>query len=80
MSFHEIDTDIENILMVAKQKVVCVRGTDHELGVSNHKLFHIGWINSKALLYSTGNHFKCLVIKHNGKVFFKYIYINESLC
>jgi len=74
MNSHEIDTDIENRLVVAKQRVVCVKGTDQELGVSKCKLLHIGWINSKVLLYSTGNHFKCLVIKHNGKIFFKCIY------
>ena len=29
-------------------------GKDWELGVSRSKLVYIGWINNKALLYSTG--------------------------
>ena len=32
-------------------------------------------INSKDLLYSTGNYIKCHVIKYNGKE-----YISKSLC
>ena len=45
-------------------------------------LLYIGWINSKVLLYSTGNYIQYPVINHNGKeYFFKnvYMYITESL-
>ena len=36
------------------------------------KLVHIGWINIKVLLYSTGNYIQYPVINHNGE---EYIYI-----
>ena len=48
-------------------------------------IMFIGWINSKVLLYSTGNYIRYPVINHNGKEYEKeyiyiYIRITESLC
>ena len=40
---------------------------DWEFGVSRCKLLHIGWVNNKILLYSTGNYIQYLLINHNGK-------------
>ena len=42
----------------------------------------IEWINSKVLLYNTGNHIQYPVITHNGKKYKKecicvYIYVRE---
>ena len=38
-------------------------------------------INSKVLIYSTGNHIQCPMINHNGKEYEnEYICITESLC
>ena len=57
-------------------------GKNWQLGISGYKLLYIGWINSKVLLYSTGNYIQYPVINHNGKeYFFKnvYMYITESL-
>ena len=49
---------------------------DWKFGVSRCKLSYIGWINSKALLYSTGNYIQHPVINHNGKGYKKeYLYI-----
>ena len=50
--------------------------------ISRCKLFYIGWINNKVLLYSTGNYIQYPVINHNGKKYKKnvYICITESLC
>ena len=48
---------------------------DWEFGVRRRKLLYIEWINSKVLLYSTGNYIQYPVIKYNGKE-----YITESLC
>ena len=42
-------------------------GRDWEFGISRCKLLCIGWINSKVLLYSTGNYIQYPVINHNGK-------------
>ena len=36
-------------------------------GISRGKLLHIGWINNKVLLYSTGNYSHYPVTNHNGK-------------
>ena len=54
-----------------------VRGRmDWEFGISRCKPLYIEWINSKVLLYSTGNHIQYPVINHNGKEYEKeYIYI-----
>jgi len=47
-------TDIENRLVVAKGEGV--EEEDWELRISRCKLLlYTGWINSKILLYSTGN-------------------------
>ena len=57
-------------------------GKDWESEISRCKLLHIGWINSKILLYSTGNYIQYPVINHNGKDYKKeslHVYIN-SLC
>ena len=35
--------------------------------VDRCKLLHLEWINSKVLMYSTGNNIHYPVIKHNGK-------------
>ena len=56
---------------------------DREFGISRRKLLHIGWINSKVLLYSTGSYIQYPIINHNGKEYEKeciYICITESLC
>ena len=50
-------------------------GNGWELGISRWKLVYIWWINSKVLLYSTGNYNQCPVINHNGKEYEEYIYI-----
>ena len=49
---------------------------DWEFRVNRCKLLYIEWINSKVLLYSTGNYIQYPVIKYNGKEYKKkYIYI-----
>ena len=55
---------------------------DWEFGVGRCKLLHLEWLNNKVLLYSTGNYIQYPVINHNGKVYFKNVYvcITESLC
>ena len=48
----ETNSDTENRLAVT-----CgggMGGKHWELGVSRYQLLHIGWINNKVLLYSTG--------------------------
>ena len=59
-------TGIENRLLVAKGEGVG-EGMDWEIGVSRCRLLHIEWINSKVLLYSTGNYIQYPMINHNGK-------------
>ena len=50
---------------------------DWEYGISRCKLLDIEWINSKFLLYSTGNYIQCPGMNHNGKEYEKeYIYKN----
>ena len=56
----------ENRLVVGK------RGLG-EFGISGYKLSHIEWINSKVLLYSTGNYIQYSVINRNGKYEKEYI-------
>ena len=68
---------------------------DWGFGVHRCKLLYIERINSKVLLYSTGNYIQYPVINHNGKEYEKriytyyiyiyldhcrYIHISESLC
>ena len=75
-------TDIENRLAVAKG-VGGGGGEDWEFGISRYKLLHIGWMNNKVLLYSTGNYIQSPGINHNGKEYFKknvYICKTELLC
>ena len=50
-------------------------GKDWEFGISRRKLLYIGWINTKVLLYSTGNYIPYPVINYNGKEYEK-----ESAC
>ena len=40
---------------------------DWKFGISGYKLLYGEWINSKVLLYSTGNYVQYSVIKYNGK-------------
>ena len=40
---------------------------DWEFGMSRCKLWHLEWISSKVLLYSTGNYIQSLGIEHGGK-------------
>ena len=58
------------------------KNRDRRIGVSRCKLLHIGWINEKVLLYSSGNYIQYPVINQNGKEYKKntYICITESLC
>ena len=42
-------------------------GMDWEFGISRCKLLYIEWINSKVLLYNTGNYIQYHVTNHNGK-------------
>ena len=49
----------------------CGGGLDWEFGISRCKLVYREWINSKVLLYSTGNHSQYPVINHNGKEYEK---------
>ena len=44
---------------------------DWEFGISRRKLLHLQWLNSKVLLYSTGNYIQYPVINHNGKEYEK---------
>ena len=50
-------------------------GMEWEVEVSKCKLLHIGLINNKVLLYSTGNSSHYPEINHNGKEYKKRIYI-----
>ena len=55
-----------------EQTCGCQWGVGREgLGISRCKLFYIGWINNKVLLYSTGNYIQYPVINHNGKEYLK---------
>ena len=49
-------------------------GMDWEFGNSRCKLLYIDWINNKVLLYSTGNYIHYLVLNHNGKRMYMYVY------
>ena len=48
-------TDQEDRPVVAKEETEWGR-MNWEFGISRCKLFYIGWINNKVLLYSTGNY------------------------
>ena len=76
MTQMNLSTDIENRLVVATGEERW--GKDGwEFGLNRCKLLHIGWINNKVLLYSTGNYIQYPVIKHNGKEYKKeclYVY------
>ena len=55
-------TDVENRLVAAKD-----RGVRRELGTSRCKILYTECINSKVLLYSTGNYTRYPGINHDGK-------------
>ena len=44
---------------------------DWEFGISRCKLVYIEWINSKVLLYSTGNYIQYPMLNHKGKEYEK---------
>ena len=44
---------------------------DWDFGVGRCKLSHLEWINSKVLLYSTGNYIQSPGINTNRKEYFK---------
>ena len=54
-------------------------GVDWECGINRYRMdkpLHIGWINNKVLLYSTGSYIQYPVINHNGKEYEKeYMYV-----
>ena len=52
-------------------------GKDWKFRINRCKLLHLGWINSKILLWSTGNYIHIVqypMINHNEK---EYIYMNQ---
>ena len=63
-------TDIENRLVVAKGE----GGMDWSWRLADTNLLYTGWINNKALLYSTENYIQYAMINHNGKEYESYIY------
>ena len=74
-------TDVENRHVTAK--VVGWGGrAKNGAGVSKCKPLYVGWINTKVLLYSTGNYIQHPVITHNGEEYKENvcICITESLC
>ena len=68
--------DIENNLGVAKGERVR-DGMKWEARVSGCKLLHVGWMDSKFLLFGTENWIQYFMINHNGNIYFlkEYIYI-----
>ena len=77
-------TDTEIRLVVAKGEGDRRRGMNWEFEVDICKLLLLGWMNSKVLLYSTGNYIQSPGrIFHNGKEYFtKNVYMCKtvSLC
>ena len=59
-------TQTENILVFAKGMGIR-EGMEQEVGVSRCELWYAEWVNSKVLLYSTGNYIQYPVINRNGK-------------
>ena len=57
---------------------------DSAFVVGKYTLLHVELVNKKVLLYSTENFIHSPEINHNGKEYFKYIYIyickTELLC
>ena len=56
-----------------------------EFGISRCKLLYVEWINSKVLLYSTGNYIQYPLINHNEKQCEKeyiptYLYTHTYIC
>ena len=47
------------------------KGRTWESVISSCRLWHIGWINNKVLLYSSGNSIQYPVINHHGKKKYK---------
>ena len=56
--------DIQKVLVVAKGEEEGVRWTG---SFSRYNLFHLEWISSEVLPYSTGNYIQFLVIEHDGR-------------
>ena len=54
----------------------------HDLVTKQQQLLYTEWINYQVLLYSTENYCQYPMVNHNGKEYFKRIYISvtESLC
>ena len=77
-----IDTEIR--LVVAKGEEGRRRGMmDWDFEVDICKLLLLEWMNSKVLLYSTGNYIQSPGMNHNGKEYFtKNVYMckTASLC
>ena len=77
---HETGTDLENKLLVAREKGGGGE-MDWEFGVGRCKLSYLEWIHSKVLLYSTGNYIQYPGVNNNGKEHKKRMYeLDESLC
>ena len=59
-------SDIESRPVVAKGEGGGGR-MDWEVGISRCKLLQTGWVNSKVLLYSTGDYIQYPMINHDEK-------------
>ena len=52
---------------------------DWDFGVNRCKVFHLEWISSEVLLYSTGNYVQSPGIDHDGREYKReYIYVCMS--
>ena len=60
---------MENTLVVAMGEGI--RELNWEFEINRCKLVYIEQINSKVLLFNTGNYMQYLVINHNGKEYEK---------
>ena len=60
----------ENRLVLPKERGVGEEWSGY-FGISKCKLLYVGWINSKVLLYSTGNYTQYPAISQNGKEYGK---------
>ena len=71
-TIHKTETDSQTWRtdLLLKQE-----GNGMGLGVIRCKLLHSEWINNKVLLYSTGNYRQSSGIDHDGKEYFRRIYI-----
>ena len=83
LSTKQKQTHKENRLVVAKREDSW-GGKDWEFEANRCKLLYVKWINSKILLYSTGNCIQSPEINHNGKEYKKKkkkecIYVNNRV-